>query len=178
MTRPQMHRIQAGFLIILAIFFKGCAQYEMGLPEGETGPLFRSIYVDWVDNDTFEPETVVPYTQAIREAIMESTTFHLAGNPVEADAVLSISLDNFDREHQANRSDDTGLALIYRNQITAKVSLVANSDGRVFLDQKPFSVSADALASQGLQAAEYQQAPILARMIAKDINEILLGLNW
>ncbi|MGB0371770.1 MAG: LPS assembly lipoprotein LptE [Opitutales bacterium] len=167
--------------IVLALgasIISGCASYQMGTPGDADGPILDSIYVDWVSNETFEPDQVVPYTQALREVIMESGVFTLAGSPVDADAVLSVSIANFDRQRQANRSDDTGLALIYRNEVTATVSLVANSDGRVFLDEQIISVSGDALASQGLQASEYQQAPVLARMLANKIRDALLGLNW
>lgn len=160
------------------MLLSACAHYQMGTPESSDGPRFESIYVDWVDNKTFEAEQIVPYTQAIREIILESSDFTLSGNPIEADAVLSVSLSELDRQRQADRSDDTGLALIYRNEMTVSVSLEANSDGRVFLDEKVFTVSADALASQGLQASEYQQTPILARMLAQKILDTLIGLNW
>ncbi|MEM9026241.1 MAG: hypothetical protein AAGB06_04830, partial [Verrucomicrobiota bacterium] len=116
-----------------AMLLSACAHYQMGTPASPDGARFESIYVDWVDNETFEAEQIVPYTQAIREIILESSDFTLSGNPVNADAVLSITLSELDRQRQADRSDDTGLALIYRNEMTVSVSLEANTDGRIFL---------------------------------------------
>ena len=163
-------------LTISAAYFSGCASYQLGTSDTLKSQSISSIYVDWIDNKTFEAQQVVPYTQAIREAILESGVFSLASSPVAADAVLYVSLDNFERRRQANRSDDTGLALIYRNEITATVSLVANSDGRTFLDARTFNVSGDALTAEGLQGAEYQQAPTLARMLANQIRDAIIGL--
>ena len=165
-------------LASLALFavLCGCAHYQLGFAGTLETQSIRSIYVDWLENETFEAQQVVPYTQAIREALLETGTFRLTSSPVDADAVLTVRLENFDRTRQANRSDDTGLALLYRNEITAIVSLIANSDGRTFLDARTFNVSANALASQGLQSAEFQQTPTLARLLANQIRDAILGL--
>lgn len=171
-----MSRLYVLLSLTLFAVFSGCAHYQLGTAGTLENQAIRTIYVDWIENDTFEAQQVVPYTQAIRETIMESGSFSLASSPVRADAVLYVRLEGFDRTRQANRSDDTGIALIYRNEITAIVSLVANSDGRTFIDERTFAVSADALAAEGLQGAEYQQAPTLARLLANQIRDAILGL--
>ena len=167
--------------LLLATFLAlvtGCGHYQMGVASHEHGPLPKKIYVDWVENETFEPEQIVPYTQAIREMIIESGQFTLSGSPVEADAILGVSLNNFDRFIQANRSDDTGLALKYRNMMTATFSLYGNADGQVFIEEQEISISADALASQGLQAAEFQQTDTMARYLANRVRDAMYGLGF
>ena len=164
--------------LMMSCLLSSCAHYQLGTSSDTNPQAFESIYVDWVINETFEADQVVVYTQALREAIIESGSLKLASNPVEADAILNVTIGDFNRRQQANRSDDTGLTLIYRNEVRATVSLIANSDGRIFLREQDFTVSADALAAQGLQAAEYQQSPVLARMLAQKVRDTLMSLNW
>lgn len=173
-----VYSIQAVIAALLLIFsLSGCGHYQMGMPSKQGAYSAQKIYVEWVENNTFEAAQVVPYTQAIREMIIESGYFELAPSPIDADAILSISLESFSRNRQAHRSDDTGLASIYRGTMEAVVSLIGNADGRMLVDEKKFALSADALVSQGLQAAEYQQTHTMARQLANRVRDTLHGLS-
>ena len=49
---------------------------------------------------------------------------------------------------------------------------------KVFIEEQEISISADALASQGLQAAEFQQTDTMARYLANRVRDAMYGLGF
>ena len=165
------------FLIGFLGFLSGCSQYQMGIPHSAVIGQVNRIFVELPDNETYYPELRVPVVQALRSELAQTGKFQVVGSAVEADAILSLRLMDYDRQRIASRADDSGLAAVYRGNLIAVVDLVSNVDGRAWIQEQELEISVDVLARRGVSQSEFVQTPVFASLLATEVRDLLLS-TW
>jgi len=184
MLRNPVQRLFAPALLLLgiALSFSGCAHYRAGT--GAELP-FESIYIRPAENDSFAPQAQALVSAQVREAFIRDGRLKVLADESEADAVLLITLTEYDREAAARFGDDTVEAQAFDLELTALVSLYHAGQGDFLFANR--SVSERKLAyvqdlydedpgeNQGFVQAEYQSMPRLARDLSRRIADEVLS---
>lgn len=166
--------MRAFFLVgILGLLLSGCSNYHLGT----TGKLaFRTLYVAPVVNETTTPQAVAIVSTQLREAFLRDSRVVLVNTPEDADATLTVTLVSYDRKAQTRQSGDTGLARKFDITLDAEATLRANRDNKpIFTDRKVQAVRQVFVDSGQLQA-EYQNIPLLAETLAKNVRSATLDV--
>jgi len=164
LTRPLLGLILAG--VLLSLMSSGCGRYQLGR---HVEPPFRSIYVKPVSNASFAPQAQAILTLQLREDFLHDGLVQVA-HEGEADAILEITLRNFDRQTAATRQDDTEIAEKIRLELSASCTLVDRRTGKVYFKDRPVSAIADTFPDDRSQQAQYQSMPVLTRNLARRIS--------
>ncbi|MFP4069621.1 MAG: LPS assembly lipoprotein LptE [Verrucomicrobiota bacterium] len=185
MPTPKLHRlIPAGALLLLlaACLLPGCAHYRPGA--GAELP-FDSIYIRPAENESFAPQAQALVSAQIRERFIRDGRVKVLADESEADAVLLVTLTEYDREAGARRGDDTVTATDFDVRLRALVSLYSSEQGGFLFADREIEESTVAYvdnpyddapeATQGYHQAEYQAMPRLARDLANRITDEVLG---
>lgn len=161
---------------VLLLAAAGCSSYRIGKPADTP---FRTVYIEPVANRSFAPQAQTLLSTQIREHIMRDGRIALADRD-EADAVLSVTLDEYEREASALRGDDTVLASKFTMTLTARCTLADTRTGRVYFQGRETTTETEGLFGideeltfQGLQS-EYQTMPILTEKLAREISNMVL----
>lgn len=161
-------------IVFLAIIYllNGCASYQVG-----SGALpFTSLYVEPARNDTYAPQAQALLTEQVIQALLRDGRVRITARE-EADAVLSMTLVDYDRNLVATQSNDTARARGYDLSLTAQLDLKNASTGKAYFEGRQLSVTASAYTDGGLQPAEYQSMPTLTRRLAEQIRTEILS-TW
>lgn len=148
-----------------ALFLAGCGHYELGRHEK---PPFRSVYVKPVANASFAPQAQALLTTQIREAILYDGLLEVRTED-EADAVLEVVLQEFDKHIAATRTDDTGLAEKLRLQLKADCTLLDSRTGEIYMNNRSVVATADSFPQDSSVQAEFQSMPVLTQNLARRI---------
>jgi hypothetical protein len=155
-----------GFIGLL--FFTGCANYQLGT-SGKVS--FRTLYVAPVVNESNLPQGVAIISTQLRESLLQDSRIILVNTPEEAEATLTVRLLKYGRTGKTSRHDDTGLARNFDVTIEAEASLRDNRDNR------KASASREVFGDSGQLQAEYNNVPLLAEILAKNIRSATLD-TW
>jgi len=154
----------------------GCAHYNAGKPADTP---FTTIYIEPVANRSFAPQAQALVSTQVRERIMRDGRVRVVGRD-EADAILSITLVDYDRESSAVRADDTAVASKFNMRLAAQCTLVDARTGQVYFRDRGTDTEVDAffgvdeaLPLQGLQS-EFQTMPILTEKLSRQIGNMVL----
>lgn len=130
MRNPFSVFIQLACCSVLLLWGAGCAGYRLGsmLP-----PDIRTVYVPTFDNETDEPLIEVEATRAAIRAIQRDGSLRLAGDDM-ADAILEVTLIDFDLEPLAFSRDRRAAAEEYRLNLTAKYTLSRRTTGEIIIE--------------------------------------------
>ncbi|HAV13572.1 MAG TPA: hypothetical protein DCX06_08810 [Opitutae bacterium] len=166
-------------LITLALL-SGCASYKLG---SQARLPFETIYIRPASNDSFAPQSQALISAQIREAFIRDGRVRLLTNEKEADAVLEVTLTDYDRESGARLSSDTVSARTFRLQLEAEITLYNSESGDFYFEGRKIdeqtSVYADnpynAASIQSYNQAEYNAMNRLARDIARQIADEVLS---
>ena len=147
----------------------GCAHYQLGT----AGKLsFHSLYIAPVENKARLPQAVAIFSTQLREAFLRDGRVTVVDSPNQADAVLTVSLDTYDRQVTSSRPDDTGLARKFNLELSALCTLTEN--GKTLFEKRPVSVDQQIFTTANPQQidsnqsqAEYQAMPQLALKLAE-----------
>ncbi len=125
--------IRAGLVVVgglLLLSLSGCVGYQLGsmLP-----PDIRTVYVPTFANETEEPLIEVEATRAAIRAIQRDGSLQLAGDDV-ADAVLEVTLINFDLVPLAFARERRAAAEEYRLYLTAAYTLRRRATGETIIE--------------------------------------------
>lgn len=171
--RPHHHL--ATLLALAALLLtSGCAHYK--LAEDSTAP-FRSIYVEPVANRSYAPQAQALLTRQLVDAFQQDGAVAVAASPEAADAVLSVTLESYDRALDATDPDDTGVARSFELGLTARATLLNQADGTAYFRDRRYTVKEAAYTHDGLIQAEYQTMPVLTLNLSKSIKDSVLG-TW
>ena len=155
-----------------ALLLAGCVNYRLGPPQDLP---FRSIHIRTVQNDSFAPQAQAVVSENLIEAFLRDGSV-LVESAGRADATLEVTLSRYHRERSATQLHDTVLGRSFRLQLQARVSLLDNRAGGTYFADREFAVTEEAFIDDGLQRAEYQTIPILARELAKQIRDYVLNV--
>ncbi len=162
------------FLGLLAVLVLcGCGHYQLGT----TGQLrFSTLYVAPVVNKTMLPQAQAIVSTQLREALLHDGRVSLANSPAEADATLTVVLEDYHRDVRSAREDDTGLARKFALTLGAKCTLRDNRGSRDLFAGRAVSVSRDAFTDGGQLQSEYQALPLLAEALADKVSHAVLDV--
>ncbi|HLP25325.1 MAG TPA: LPS assembly lipoprotein LptE [Acidobacteriota bacterium] len=148
----------------LALGLASCANYHLG-----TGaePRFQTLHVTVVKSDVLVPQAVALVTTQVREAFIKDGRVRLVDSAAEADAELTLTLEEYRREQTVARTDDTGLARRYDVVLQARASLLDRREKKIVFANQPLTVTRGVLTDSGQLQSEYQALPLLAVQLAE-----------
>ncbi len=165
------------------ICLTGCKSYQLGHPAELP---FESLFVEAAGNDSYAPQAQAIVSAKIREAIIRDGRVKLVANKDKADAVLEITLSEYERRAATRSQDDTEVALDYDITLEAEIALYDQRSGEYFFDSRKIEERGSAFVSdvyannaetQSLVQAEHQAMPRIARDIARKVTDEVLG-TW
>ena len=159
----------------LALGLCGCAGYRLG-PTNGLAAGEKSIQVNPFPNQTLEPRLTDAVTQQLRKALQRDGTYQLATHG-DGDIVVSGSLTRYTRNEVTLASQDILTVRDYQLVLTAHVTALEHSTGKLLLDQ---SVSGYTLIRVGadLTSTEREALPVLAADLARNITALLVEGKW
>jgi len=159
--------------LLAALVLCGCGHYQLGT----TGQLrFSTLYVTPVANKTMLPQAQAIVSTQLREALLRDGRISLANSPAEADATLTVVLEDYHRDVRSAREDDTGLARKFALTLGARCTLHDNRGSRDLFAGRVVSVSRDAFTDGGQLQSEYQALPLLAEALAGKVSHAVLDV--
>jgi outer membrane lipopolysaccharide assembly protein LptE/RlpB len=149
---------------LLALGLTSCANYHLG-----TGaePRFQTLHITIAKSDVLLPQSIALVTTQVREAFIKDGRVRLVDSPAEADAELTLTLEDYHREVTVARADDTGLARRYDLILQARATLVDQRTKKIVFASQPLKVTRGAFTDSGQLQAEYQTLPLLAEQLAE-----------
>jgi hypothetical protein len=165
-----------GFILVglLAIgWLSGCAHYQLG-----TGarPGFRTLYVEPVGDTTMLPQSRALVSTQLREAFARDGRIALANSAADADAVLTVVINDYFREVAAAREDDTGLARKFTLTLGVTCTLRDRRASRMLFENRVVTAQRDAFTDGGQLQSEYQTLPLLAESLATKVVRAALDV--
>ncbi|MFP4673253.1 MAG: LPS assembly lipoprotein LptE [Opitutales bacterium] len=164
----------------------GCANYQLGSPGA---PPFKNLYVRPTTNDSYAPQAHALVSTQLRQILLRDSRVTLVANEAKADAVLEVTLSEYDRSPGARAgrdSEDTVRARDFDVGLKSRISLYNRGKGEYLFHNReieekthayaenPFTPD-DTFNTQGFLQAEHQAMPRLARGIAANIANEILG---
>ena len=166
-------RISALSLLFTALGLAGCAHYQLGT-DGKLA--FTTLYVAPVANKTLLPQAEAIVSTQLREAFVRDARLVLVNSAAEAEATLSVTINDYHREMTAAREDDTGLARKFALTLGTTCTLRDNRSGKVLFADRAVAVKRDAFTDSGQLQSEYQTLPLLAEALAQKIAHAVLDV--
>ena len=163
------------FCLIGALLLSGCAHYRLGT-SGEVS--FHTLYVAPVVNENSNlPQAVAVVSTQLREAFLHDSRVILVNTPEEADATLTVHLVKYSRKGQVRQSNDTGLIRTFDITLDAEATLVNNKDHKPIFEKRKVQAVRKIFTDNGQQLqAEYQNIPLLAETLAKNVRSAALDV--
>jgi len=166
-------RISALSLLVAALGLAGCAHYQLGT-DGQLA--FSTLYVAPVANKTLLPQAEAIVSTQLRQAFIRDARLVLVNSAAEAEATLSVAINDYHREMTAAREDDTGLARKFALTLGTTCTLRNNRSGKVLFADRAVAVKRDAFTDSGQLQSEYQTLPLLAEALAQKIAHTVLDV--
>jgi hypothetical protein len=162
------------FIGFLGLLLSGCSNYHLGTGGKTT---FRTLYVAPVVNENSNlPQAVAIVSTQIREAFLRDPRVILVNTPGEADATLTVSLVGYSRKSQTRQSTDTGLARKFDVTLDAEATLRDNRDNKVIFQDRKVQAVRQVFVDSGQLQAEYQNVPLLAEELGKNVLSATLDV--
>lgn len=122
------------------LLFSGCMGYKLG---GATHEGIETVAMAPVINNTTEPAIEIQVTHAMRDRIQFDGRMKLVNKPENADAVIEITLTNYDMRPIAYKTEE-GLRTtpdLYRLKITGVAEMRNSKTGDVISSSKTYGES-------------------------------------
>ena len=160
--------MRAYFLLCITgvLLLSGCANYRLGTG-GQVS--FRTLYVAPVVNESNAPQTVAIVSTQLREAFLHDSRVILVNTAEEADATLTVHLLKYSREGQTRQTVDTGLVRKFDVTLNAEATLRDNRDNKLLFEKRKVQATRQVFVYSGQLQAEYQNIPLLAETLAKNV---------
>ncbi|MCF7689039.1 MAG: hypothetical protein K9M98_15425 [Cephaloticoccus sp.] len=125
---------------------------------------------------------LIPQAQPIlgshlRYGFLRDGRISLVNSSPEADAILQITVRDYQHSVATVRPGDTGLARKLEVNMTAEITLTETKSGRDLIHQRIVTVKRDVFTDSGQQQAEYQILPLLAEDLAAKVAHTVLD-TW
>ncbi len=180
LQKPAAHRKPKGGLlpsvgvIFLAIsLFYGCASYQLGPPQGLP---FRTLHVEMVGNEAMAPQAQALLTKNLIEAFLRDGTVAIV-NSDRAEAELKVIISSYGLRQAATQEEDTVLGRSFGLTLVATATLLNSGSGDFYFRDRLISADEIAYSDSGLNQAEFQAMPLLARNLAAKIKDSVLN-TW
>lgn len=170
--RP-LQLLRAALLACALAGFAGCSHYHLGK---SAAPAFHTVYVAPVVNVAFAPQAAPLVATQVRNAFATDGRVALGTGPESAEVTLAVKLLTYSREVVAARRSDTGLARKFAVTLTAEFT-VTDRAGTVLVDRRPLQVTREIFTDSGQQQAEYENMPLLAEALARELVHSVLD-TW
>lgn len=161
------------FLSGLCILLGACANYQLGTG---TKVKFATLFIAPVTSKAVIPQAQVLVTTQLREAFIRDGRVTLVNSPDEADAVLRVTLDGYDRTVAVAREEDTGLARRFDLSLQAHATLVDNQRKEPYFADRVLTAKKGVFTDSGLVPAEYETLPLLAEQLASETVHAVLDV--
>ena len=163
------------FLFCLAglLAFSGCAHYRLGSGGKLT---FKTLYVAPVVNSSNLPQAIAVVSTELREAFLRDGRVTLVNSADEADAILTVRLIKYSRSATATQANDTGLARKFAVILNTEVSLHDHHADKFIFEKRPVDAVRQVYTDSGQLQSEYQNVPLLAETLAKNIISTTLDV--
>lgn len=161
------------FLFGLCLLLTSCANYQLGTG---TKVKFATLFVAPVAAKAVIPQAQVLVTTRLREAFIRDGRVALVNTPEEADAVLRISLDGYDRTSAVARENDTGLTRRFDLSLQAHATLVDRRTGKSYFVDRVLTAKRGVFTDSGLVPAEFETLPLLAERLAEETVHAVLDV--
>jgi hypothetical protein len=115
-------------------------------------------------------------TAQLRKRLQQDGTYRLATHG-DGDIVISGSITNFQRHELSFARADTLTARDYRLSLSARVTALDRTSGKVILDA-PVSGYTMIRVGADLTSTERQALPLLAADLAKNVTTLLVEGTW
>ena len=172
-SRPSRTVLLFAALLAGLFAFTGCSHYRLGTG-GE--PSFRTLHIEPVANTTLLPQAQALVTTRLRESFARDARVQLVNSAAGADAVLSLTINDYRREVAAVREGDTGLARKFNITLGAVCTLRDTRSGKLLLDRRAVSGVREVFTDGGQLQAEYQTLPLLADALAAKVTHAALDV--
>lgn len=162
-------------LLLLALATAGCSHYRLG-----TGaPLaFETLYLAPVINQADIPQSVAPLSTELRESFLRDGRVRLVNTPDEADAILTLTLVNYQRGLLTSDPTDTARARKMGITLNALATLTLTDRPTPLFENRPLLAERQLFTDAGRQLqAEYQLIPLLAETLAAQARSAVLD-TW
>lgn len=169
-----MRRALLALLSLCALGLAACSHYQLG-----TGaePRFATLHVSVARNETLAPQIVAAVTTQVREAFIKDGRVRLVDSAEEADATLSLVLDDYRRDATVARADDTGLARRFDVVLQAHATLHDRRTRHDVFTRQQLKATRGVFTDSGQIPSEYQAVPLLAEQLAERALHAVLD-NW
>ena len=161
-------------LLACALLFGGCSHYQLGT--GGAAPSFRTLYVEPVANKTLLPQAQAIVSTQLRERFARDARVALANSTADAQATLTVTINDYHREIAAVREGDTGLARKFNVTLGAVCTLRDNRTGRPIFENRPITAVREVFTDSGQLQSEYQTIPLLAEALATKVTHAALDV--
>lgn len=176
-----VHRF--GIIILIAVLaglLNACKSYHLGSPAEIP---FKSIYIKPVSNQSYAPQAQAIVSAMLRENFMRDSRIEVVADQTNADAILLVTLTNYERNSTARRAQDTVIADVFDIQLAADVSLMNPKTRTYLFENRPVEVTTNAYTKNpyddnsvtAYQLSERQAMELLARDLAHKVTEMTLN---
>ena len=179
--RTNIFRVALSFGLVAVLCLQtSCSSYRLGSP----APIkFKSLYIKPVANRSFAPQAQTIVSAQLRETLIRDARIKIVAGEENADAVLDITLTNYERQAAARSSVDTAVANNFDVNLTATVSLFNRSTREYIFENRPIETRTDIYLNNpyiddqpiAFQLGERQAMEQLARQLARKIADEVLS---
>ena len=170
---PKRLKVIGMLLIAPLLLSLGGCRYHAGFPVDSYN--IKTIYVKPTVKEALTAQLSGDLTRQLGEEILRNGFLRLAP-PNKADAILETTVSNYNRGISVVDEDDDEKAKSLSLSATCKYTLRDNRDGKV-ISEGSVSASVGITATTNAQAIEYQRAPQLTRVLAKQAASQLLAAS-
>lgn len=170
------HTLFILFLFLASLSVTSCQHYQLGR---STSLPFKTLYVAPVQNDSYAPQAQALLTEnLIRFFLVDGSVKIVSEN--QADAILQVTISDYERNLFATQSDDTLRARSFSLKLKAQATLYDKQKGTAYFQDRSFIASevtfSETDEGASLPQAEYQTIPILTRELAKEIRDGVINV--
>jgi hypothetical protein len=160
-------------LLLAIVAGTGCAHYQLGT--GGT-PSFRRLYIEPVASRTLLPQARALLSTQLRETFLRDGRVTLVNSAGEADATLTVVINDYHRDPVTAREGDTGLARKFNVTLGALCTL-RDGTGKPIFENRSVTAVRETFTDGGQLQSEYQTLPLLADIFANKVAHAALD-NW
>ncbi|MCU0793000.1 MAG: LPS assembly lipoprotein LptE [Opitutaceae bacterium] len=182
-----MSRLLVRSLCLLAALLSGaCSHYRLGTGVERD---YETIFIPPIEANAQLPQATAVFTTQIREAFVRDGRLRVVNTPDEADAILTVKLEELDRSNLTALPTDSGLARKMGLTLTASATLREPSGEKTWFADRPISIERQLFTDDGSAAgpsflqptqqtqAEYQLVPQIGEALAISVKNAVLD-TW
>lgn len=161
--------IGRAFLSVVGVLCLSACSYRMG---ADAEPAFHTLTIEAVRNESFAPQVQAELHRGLHDALAAEHGLHLVDSGGRGR--LSVTITEYGRSVGAVNPRDTVLAASQVFSLTAKVTLVDATTGKVLVRDRVVRASLSAYAVDGgVNRSEVQTQGLLLRELSGRIRDVV-----